>query len=227
MRVVLNSYHAMPQDVSYWIDDSNSYDQFGHYTPRPKTEQIAAWKALLAKNEEIIRSKTLAWWLESEEFVKFDRHGRIAAALDLGDCRHVHAPTVETAYGLTRIASLDLDQGSLTENLLLSNVETVYASQASLYLSTPYYWWDAQSRDTDFTYIHKIDMTNIHSGGVRCSPEWWFSVATVQRSIFADDYVYAIADFGVQSARLDALQTPVSKVAYQCDESCYSMWWYD
>jgi hypothetical protein len=175
VRIVLQSYRYWPSEVVTWIDGSKDFDEQGQYRPRPKAERIAELEALMAKNEELIKAKDLAWWLETERYVKIDDEGQKSPVLDLGECRDVHAPTVDTEFGLTRIASLDLESEALTETLLLTYVGTIYASTSSLYLTTPYYWWDAENRDTDFTYVHKFDTTSagpvayMGSGGVEGS----------------------------------------------------------
>lgn len=175
VRIVLQSYRYWPAEVVTWVDGSRDYDPQGRYRPRPKAERIAELEALMAKNEELIKAKDLAWWLETERYVKIDDEGQSSPVLDLGDCRDVHAPTVDTEFGLTRIASLDLESEALTETLLLTYVGTIYASSSSLYLTTPYYWWDAENRDTDFTYVHKFDASSagpvayMGSGGVEGS----------------------------------------------------------
>jgi uncharacterized secreted protein with C-terminal beta-propeller domain/uncharacterized protein YceK len=175
VRIVLQSYSYWPAEVVTWTDNSQDFDQRGNYRPRPKAVRIAELEALMAKNEELIQGKDLAWWLETERYVKIDDDGKKSPVLDLGECRDVHAPTVDTEFGLTRIASLDLESEALTETLLLTYVGTIYASTSSLYLTTPYYWWDAENRDTDFTYVHKFDTTSagpvayMGSGGVEGS----------------------------------------------------------
>jgi hypothetical protein len=175
VRIVLQSYRYWPAEVVTWTDGSRDFDQQGNYRPRPKAVRIAELEALMAKNEELIKGKDLAWWLETERYVKIDDEGKKSPVLDLGECRDVHAPTVDTEFGLTRIASLDLESEALTETLLLTYVGTIYASTSSLYLTTPYYWWDAENRDTDFTYVHKFDTTSagpvayMGSGGVEGS----------------------------------------------------------
>ncbi len=42
---------------------------------------------------------------------------------------------------------------------------------------------------------------------------WWW-MPTVRRSIMADDFVYAISDAGIRSARIDALSTPLATVKF-------------
>jgi len=100
----------------------------------------------------------------------------------------------------------------------------------------------AQSQSNDFTYgfYSKIAIFNIDAAtgitekgslsmgnifdGVNGSTQWWNSGAHVRRSIFADDFVYAISDLGVRAANLNDLTTPVGTVRYKCDQLCFERW---
>jgi uncharacterized secreted protein with C-terminal beta-propeller domain len=75
----------------------------------------------------------------------------------------------------------------------------------------------------------ELDMTDIYITNQR-EYGWWSSAARVSRSIFADDYVYAISDLGVRSAKSAVLSTSTSTatVRFDCDDSCFNSWglWY-
>ena len=171
-RMILQAGLSEPAGLSYYDDSIEQYDQMGNYVPKPAAERIATLQRLIARNEEIIRNTTLATWLDSQSFVKVEQNGNKSPILDLGECKNIHAPTVDTAMGLTHIATLDLTTGSLRSNMLLAQVAGIYASPTSLYLTTAYDWWDFERRDVDYTYIHKFDIQKpdsasyLGSGGV-------------------------------------------------------------
>lgn len=163
VRIVLQGEQRMPDGISYYDEANEQYDSMGNYIPKPKAARIAGLQKLMRSNEELIRSKTLAWWLDSQAFVKIDQNAAQAPILDLGECKTIHAPNVDTAMGLTHIASLDLATGSLRDNILLAQVAGIYASTNSLYLTTAYDWWDYEHRDVDYTYVHKFDIQKTDS----------------------------------------------------------------
>lgn len=187
VRIILQSELRQPDDLNYGVDEKvysdgypEDYDseevelqlQQTKYREKPKLVKIAALHQLMKTNEALIRARSLSAWLDADAFVKLDQAGVKTPLLDLSQCQNIHAPNVDTEFGLTRIISLDLQAQTVRENLLLSNVEAIYASKDSLYLTTPYDWWDYKSRDVDFTYIHKFDLkspglaTYRGSGGV-------------------------------------------------------------
>ncbi len=55
---------------------------------------------------------------------------------------------------------------------------------------------------------------------------WWYGYTEVRRSIFADDYVYAISNAGIRAVHLDDLETPLATVAFPCDQMCLGGGWY-
>jgi hypothetical protein len=75
--------------------------------------------------------------------------------------------------------------------------------------------------------VGELDMTDIYTTNQR-EYGWWSSAARVSRSIFADDYVYAISDLGVRSAKSATLSTSMATVRFDCDDSCFDSWglWY-
>jgi hypothetical protein len=68
-----------------------------------------------------------------------------------------------------------------------------------------------------------LAMNDIYDG-VNGSDTWWYSGAHVRRSIFADDFVYAISDLGIRAANINDLTNPVGTVRYQCDKTCFEHW---
>ncbi len=68
-----------------------------------------------------------------------------------------------------------------------------------------------------------LAMGNIYDG-VNGNDNWWNAGAHVRRSIFADDFVYAISDLGVRAANINDLDNPVGTVRYKCDQQCFEHW---
>jgi hypothetical protein len=160
VRIVMQSYRPYPEGVQTWLDGGYAYyDEHGNY----QKPDIAALRQRIAevkaKNRDLIEGQSLAYWLDSEAYVKVTDDGE-DSLVDLESCTNVYAPTVETEFGFTRIATLDLDGETMTETMLLTYASQIYASQESLYLTTPYWWWDADARDGDVTWIHKFDIAD-------------------------------------------------------------------
>ncbi len=56
---------------------------------------------------------------------------------------------------------------------------------------------------------------------------WWYGAASVQRSIFADDFVYAISNIGIKAVNISDFDQAVAKLSYECQGSClYDGYWY-
>jgi hypothetical protein len=78
---------------------------------------------------------------------------------------------------------------------------------------------------TGITDKGSLGMNDIYSG-VNGSDTWWYGGAHVRRSIFADDFVYAISDLGIRAANINDLTNPVGTVRYQCDKTCFEHWYW-
>jgi uncharacterized secreted protein with C-terminal beta-propeller domain len=76
---------------------------------------------------------------------------------------------------------------------------------------------------TGITSTGSLAMDNIYDG-VNGSDSWWYGGAHVRRSIFADDFVYAVSDLGIRAASINDLTNPVGTVRYQCDKACFEHW---
>ncbi len=151
VRLVLQTYRPYLDGLKMWIDYPESQTL-------KKDEKIARLKAFVLENEALIKAKDLKYWLNFDADFKLGTAGVKEPLVDLGTCSGIHAPTVASQSGLTRVASLDLDQGTISETLLLSHVDEVYASLDNLYLASRYWWWSSDSRDTDATFVHKFNL---------------------------------------------------------------------
>lgn len=76
---------------------------------------------------------------------------------------------------------------------------------------------------TGITEKGSLAMGNIFEG-VNSNENWWNTGAHVRRSIFADDFVYAISDLGVRAANINDLDNPLGTVRYKCDQQCFEHW---
>ena len=165
IRFILLDYELQPPGVKMWID----WQEADQLSPQQRVAKLNTYKI---DNEKIIREYTLADWLHADAFVRGDGQAK-TPTLDLQDCSSIHAPNVDTEIGLTRVATLNLKQQSIQQTVLFSYASQIYANASSLYVATPYWWWNRDSRNTDFTYIHKFDISKpdraeyLGSGGVQ------------------------------------------------------------
>ncbi len=115
-----------------------------------------------AKNVALIRAQPLEKWLQLDGWRKRTPEGDSERIVDIGDCGAIHGPLPELSlhHGLTIISSIDLATMAASQQMMLAYTSEMYANSKALYLTTPYYWWNYQSRDTDHTYIHKFEYVN-------------------------------------------------------------------
>jgi uncharacterized secreted protein with C-terminal beta-propeller domain len=172
IRMVLNGYGNYPEGVQEWVDWNDVFDL-------SNKDLKAKYEKIKLANEIIIRSQSLAFWLDSESMENGDVRSTV---VDTETCQNIHAPTVDTEYGITKVVTLNLDEQKLQQTILFSHVSHVYASKTSLYLTSAHWWWNDMSQNTDFTYLHKFDLTSsdyatyLGSGGVQGTPLNQFSM---------------------------------------------------
>jgi uncharacterized secreted protein with C-terminal beta-propeller domain len=153
VRIILGSYPHFPNSFSYSI---SPYDQ--QFSGVDKEEVVKKMEASFAEAASKIRGIKLADWLRMDQFGKLDDKDAVSPVSDLKECTNIHAPTVSTRLGLTRVATVDLDKETITETILMADSDKVYASQDALYLTAQYYWWDETSKDTDWSFVHKFSL---------------------------------------------------------------------
>jgi hypothetical protein len=119
--------------------------------------QRAALEEQIKKNEELVGSKGLKDFLSNDTFYVTSEPSS-HPQLDLENCGNISLPTYDTHLGLTRVVTLDLDTLKMRQNVLLADVNEVYASEKSLYLTTPYYNWSDVRPIGPLTVIHKFNI---------------------------------------------------------------------
>lgn len=173
VRMIVSNGYDYPEGASVYPNSSD-------YWRLSSDERIAWYETQRAKNHEIVQAQTPEHWLGMLGLTQTNADGTVTSVADPAQCARVKAPTVSTSLGATRIASLDLDSGALVQTVLLAGTSTVFATEKSLYLATPYWWWDDDSRDRDFTFVHAFDTsgdeaTYVGSGGVEGTPNGQFA----------------------------------------------------
>lgn len=164
VRVVLSDWFRWPDTVSFWpsTDDPNLYND--------KPAFARAIDALKEKNEKIIRAQTLAQWLPPARR-KLASGAVVDVPYQCGDFYKSNAPV---HLGLATVATLNLDTPDVApaRSSIVGEVGEIYASQSSLYIASPHWWWWPAPGQKDWTYLHKFDITDksranyVASGGV-------------------------------------------------------------
>jgi len=151
LRVVTASRELGPE-LRYWPEEDFDW--------RNASARRAAYERLRAANLKLIRSATLEDWLPA---IDERRSGQSLATLTR-ECSAVHTASVDTAFGISTVTTLDLNrlgQGN-TYTSVLSPVDEAYASRESLYLTARSYWnpfaLRAPSSFDNRTYLHKFDL---------------------------------------------------------------------
>ena len=136
----------------------------------------------LERNREVIRRSTIEDWVPY--FVLEGADGRTAAEGPLLDCASAHHPPEFSGFGMLTVLSLDLARGLTTAPTgtsvgVLSDGDTIYASQGSLYVATQR-WFDpavlergpeALEEERVVTRIHRFDISSGGAARYRSSGE--------------------------------------------------------
>lgn len=158
--LVLNNYHTV-YDLEYWPSDLNMYGPNGEDV-LPSTDEInAMFDAMIARNTEKIRARTLAEWMPQYWTATGDQEPAYSDGSMIGGCADVHAPTVFSGQGLLNLVSLDTDSGDIAGSTIQGSWGTVYASLEAVYVGSTnwdFYWWWMGGDDVPpvKTHIHKF-----------------------------------------------------------------------
>lgn len=169
VHVVLRDAARWPAEVRWW-PDSPWTDQ---------EQQIASIRALEDANEKVIRAAPLSSWLPPAQ-----RRLSGGAVVDVPyDCAQFEVGNAPVRLGFVTLATLDLDRPATPPSriTLLGDAGLIYASQDSLVLTAPHYWWWSVDGNTDWTYVHRFDLTQgtpryAASGGFEGHPVDSFSL---------------------------------------------------
>ncbi len=146
VRLVMSDSFPYPDGVKYWPD----------LPPGATADQRnAAFDALEAANEALIRSRSLSDWLRSGE-VRIP--GGSTTPLPYS-CSDFSLSTAPSRPGLLILATVDLSTDSLrSRSAVLAEPGTVYATKDTLYVAASHWWWWPEVGQTDATYVHAFDL---------------------------------------------------------------------
>ena len=164
VRVVLGDQFRWPKDMRWYPEDSSGT------LYQDKTRLAKAFDQLMATNEQVIRAAALQDWLPNAK--RRDANG---TWVDVPyNCSDFHRTNAPTKLGLVTVATLNLatpDQPPARTSIVAESGE-VFASGRHLYVASRHWWWWPELGQSDYTYLHKFDITQpdravyVASGGV-------------------------------------------------------------
>jgi hypothetical protein len=166
VRLVLSDWFRYPEGVRTWLE----YDPANPTKWEDQALRNAAYDAMKAENERLIRAQSLRGWLPPAR-----RKTESGAIIDVGySCGEFYAQNAPSHLGMVSVVTLNLDQAAAQPQraTILAEPGEVYASTSSLYVASQHWWWWPAPGQEDFTYIHKFDITDpsaaryVASGGV-------------------------------------------------------------
>ncbi len=153
VRLVTSDALPYPEGVSFWPA----------VAPGATEEEIAAaWDALAARNEGIIRGRSLEDWLRR---VTVSRPG--VADVEVGHaCTDFAAGSGPVRPGILTLSTLDVGAASLVSRTsVLAEPGVVYASPETLYVASRHWWWWPEPGQRDATYLHAFDLRDPDRAG--------------------------------------------------------------
>ena len=165
VRIVLSDSFRWPATVKFWPDTTNDPNI---YTDKGRWNR--ALDALKVENEKIIRAQTLAQWLPPTRR-KLANGSLVEVPYS---CNDFYKSNASVHMGLATVATLNLDTPDAApgRSSIVGEVGEIYASEKSLYIASSHWWWWPLPGQTDWTYLHKFDLsdknraTYVASGGV-------------------------------------------------------------
>jgi hypothetical protein len=153
VRLVMSDTLPYPDGLRWWPDLTRATTE---------EERKAAFDALVAANEALIRGRTLDDWLRRGE-VRRPGQPDVALGHACGDFAHGQAPV---RSGLLSVATFDVAAASLvSRTTVFGEPGVVYASADTLWVATPHWWWWPEPGQRDATYLHAFDLTNPDRAG--------------------------------------------------------------
>ncbi|MDP2269222.1 MAG: beta-propeller domain-containing protein [Archangium sp.] len=147
VRLVLSDSFNFPPGFKWSPDwDENLWND--------KPRLRAAYNRIIAQNETLIRSQTLAEWVPAAKIKTATGTTLVPHACDA--FARVNAPT---RLGQVSVVTLDLDASSLHRTSILAEPGEIYSSADNLYVATRHWWWWPAPGQSDTTYVHKFDIT--------------------------------------------------------------------
>jgi hypothetical protein len=153
VRLVLSDNFPFPDGVVFWPDlKPGATDD----------ERNRAFDELEAKNEALIRARSLDDWLRKGS-VK--RPGQPTTEVGY-QCTDFALSTAPSRPGLLTVATVDLDTDTLVgRTSVLADPGTLYASHDTLYVASAHWWWWPSPGQSDATYIHAFDLRDPNRAG--------------------------------------------------------------
>jgi hypothetical protein len=151
-RVVLQEGFNWPNGMRWYPDFQ------GNYTDSRKEELEKAIDVLIRDNERLLRARSLTDWLPEGRVRQAD--GSLATWQR--SCQDFHRTNAPTRLGFATVASFDLDAAVAQApglTTLVAQTDIVYATASSLYLSARHWWWWVEAGQSDYSYVHKLDLT--------------------------------------------------------------------
>jgi len=119
-----------------------------------KARLKAAYNRIIAQNETLIRSQTLAEWVPAAKVVQ---NGQTTVVPH--PCTAFAKVNAPTRLGQVSVVTLDLAASSIDRTSILAEPGEIYASANNLYVATRHWWWWPQPGQRDTTYVHKFDIS--------------------------------------------------------------------
>ncbi len=146
VRLVTSDSLPFPDGVQLWVSVPPGASE---------TERRAAIDDLAAKNEALIRARTLDDWLRH---VTVKRPG--LPDVEVGHaCTDFSRSSGPVRPGILTVATYDVPSASLVSRTsVLAEPGVVYASLETLYVATRHWYWWPEPGQRDATYLHGFDL---------------------------------------------------------------------
>lgn len=139
VRLVVTRDLSFPSEVKTYMEG----DIYG----KSKQEKIELVEATIRRNKMLIHNQPVANLIKSSF---------VGSELSSQDCRQMFLPRVSTPLGVTDIHTFNLTTGENHVASLLSSTDGIHGAKDAVYLSSQHYWWNDESFDTNYLYVHKF-----------------------------------------------------------------------
>lgn len=166
VRVVLSDAFRWPMSLEWYPP----YDSGNSQRWDTKDARRSWATGAKARNEAKIRAATLREWLP-----RGHRRQADGTTTEIGyNCRDFSRANAPVRLGIATVATVNLDKPGTepARTAVIGEVGEIFASQTALYLASWHWWWWPVPGQADYTYLHKLDITDpdravhVASGGV-------------------------------------------------------------
>lgn len=153
VRLVTSDTLPFPDEVVLWASVPPGASE---------EERTAAFAALAARNEGLIRARSLDDWLRR---ATLKRAG--AADVDVGHaCTDFSRGSGPVRPGILTVSTFDVAAASLVSRTsVFAEPGVVYASAETLYVASQHWWWWPEPGQRDATYLHAFDLADPDRAG--------------------------------------------------------------